>query len=146
MNNPKAIGYCGLVALVALYIVGAVSNGVVRHIVQTLPLWFPIVMGLHAREVSKWASLPCFGIWLVLMALIGLFLLGWANVVSGHFAPIEVVLTLVIGVASLAGLVIGLRWRTTLGWSKGLSVAAVFAVLQIAALRISFLPSIAKDR
>ena len=68
------------------------------------------------------------------------------NVVSGHFAPIEVVLTLVIGVASLAGLVIGLRWRTTLGWSKGLSVAAVFAVLQIAALRISFLPSIAKDR
>ena len=146
MNTAKAIGSFALPTLVALYIVGAVSNGVLRHIVQTLPLWFPIVMGLRQREVSKWAALPCFAIWLALMILIWAFLLGWANVISGHFTPIEIVLTSVIGVASLAGLVIGFRWRTSLSWSKGLSVAAVFAVLQMVALRISFLPSIAKDR
>ena len=39
--------------LLALYIVGAVSNGVVRHIVQTLPLWFPIVLGLRQREINR---------------------------------------------------------------------------------------------
>ena len=76
MNEPKTIGYCALVTLVALYIVGAASNGVLRHVVQTLPLWFPIVMGLRGREIAKWASLPCFVIWLVLMTLIWLFLLG----------------------------------------------------------------------
>jgi hypothetical protein len=146
MNEPKTIGYCALVTLVALYIVGAVSNGVLRHVVQTLPLWFPIVMGLRQREIAKWASLPCFIIWLVLMTLIWLFLLGWAKVVSGHFTPIEVILTLVVSAASIAGFVIGFRWRTTLSWSKALSASLIFTVLQVVALRISFLPSIAKDR
>src|SRR5689334_1516352 len=99
MNRPRAIGYCALIMLVALYIVGTVSNGVLRHIVETLPLWFPIVMGLRQREIAKYASLPCFIIWLVLMIFIWLFLLGWAKLISGHFTPMEVMLTLVIGVA-----------------------------------------------
>jgi len=146
MNTPKAIGYCAIATLLALYIVGAVSNGVLRHIVQTLPLWFPIMLGLRQREIAKWASLPCFIIWLLLMTLIWLFLLGWAKGISGHFTPIEVILTLVIGAASLAGLLIGFRWRTSLSWSKALSTTAIFAILQLAALHISFLPSIAKDR
>jgi hypothetical protein len=146
MNAPKAIGYCALVTLFALYIIGAVSNGVVRHIVQSLPLWFPIVWGLRQREIAKYAALPCFVIWLALMILIWLFLLGWAKLVSGHFTPVEVILTLMIGAAGIAGLLIGFRWRTSLSWSKALSTAAIFAVLQVAALHISFLPSIAKDR
>src|SRR5215471_4908214 len=50
MKPPKAIGYCAITTLLALYIVGLVSNGVLRHIVQTLPLWFPIVLGLRRRE------------------------------------------------------------------------------------------------
>ena len=146
MNASKVIGACALVTLAALYCVGAVSNGVLRHVVQTLPLWFLIVMGLRQREVAKWASIPCFAIWVVLMTLIWLFLLGWANVISGHFTQIEVVLTWIIGAASLVGLVVGLRWQTSLNWTKGLSVATVFAGLQVIALRVSFLPSIAKDR
>jgi hypothetical protein len=64
----------------------------------------------------------------------------------GAFTPIEVILTLVVGAASIAGLLTGFRWRTSLGWIKALSTAALFAVPQLAALRISFLPSIAKDR
>ncbi len=146
MKPPKAIACCAILTLLALYIVGFVSNGVVRHVVQTLPLWFPIVLGLRQREAAKWASLPCFMIWLLLMTFIWLFLLGWARVLSGHFTWIEVVLTLVIGTASLAGLLVGFRWRTSMSWSRGLSTTALFAVVQLAALRISFLPSIAKDR
>ncbi|HLJ51118.1 MAG TPA: hypothetical protein VKU01_34155 [Bryobacteraceae bacterium] len=146
MNAPKAIGYCALITLVALYLVGAVSNGVLRHIVQTLPLWFPIVLGLRHRETAKYAAIPCFIIWLVLMIFIWLFLLGWARIISGHFTPIEVILTLVIGAAGIAGLVAGFRWRTNLSWTKAISTTLLFAVLQLAALRVSFLPSIAKDR
>lgn len=140
MNVPKAIGYCALITLFALYIVGTVSNGVLRHIVQTLPLWFPIVLGLRQREIAKYASLPCFIIWLALMIFIWLFLLGWTTLISGHFTPIEVILTLVIGAASIAGLLTGFRWRTNLSWNKALSTAAIFAVLQLIALRMSLPP------
>ena len=146
MTTPKAIGYCALIMLLALYVVGAVSNGVLRHIVQTLPLWFPIMLGLRQREIAKYASLPCFIIWLVLMTFIWLFLLGWAKVITGRFTPIEIILTLVIGGASIVGLIAAFRWRTSLSWAKVLCGAAIFTVLQLAALRISFLPSIAKDR
>ena len=143
---PKLVAYSALTILLALYVVGIVSHGVVRHIVQTLPLWFPILLGLRRREIAKWASLPCFIIWLALMILIWLFLLGVANVISGHFTPLEVILTLVVGIASLAGLVVGFRWRTSLSWGKAVFVAAILTVLQVLALRISFLPAIAKDR
>lgn len=146
MDEPKVIGYCAITTLLALYIVGLVSNGVLRHIVQTLPLWFPIVLGLRKSEAAKWAALPCFTIWLLLMTLIWLFLLGLARVISGHFTPVEVVLTLIIGAASLAGVLIGFRWRTSLAWSRALATTALIAVLQLTALRISFLPSIATDR
>jgi hypothetical protein len=145
MTRARTIAFCSLAALVALYIVGAVSNGVLRHVVQTLPLWFSIFTGLRQREVSKWAALPCFAIWLTLMTLIWAFLLGWTKMLSG-FTPIEVVLTIVIGIASVLGLVVSFSWRTSLSWSKGLSVATVFAIFQMIALRISFLPSIARDR
>ncbi len=143
---PKLVAYSALTILLALYVVGIVSHGVVRHIVQTLPLWFPILLGLRRREIAKWASLPCFIIWLALMILIWLFLLGVANVISGHFTPLEVILTLVVGIASLAGLVAGFRWRTSFSWGKALFIAAIFAVLHLVALRISFLPGIARDR
>jgi len=138
---PKVIGYSALAAVLALYVVGIVSHGVIRHIVQTLPLWFPLLLGLRQREIAKWAAMPCFIIWLLLMGLIWLFLLGWANVISGHFTPIEVMLTLVVGMASVAGLVAGFRWRTSLSLGKALLIAAIFAVLQLVALRISFPPS-----
>lgn len=144
--TPKVIGYSALAMVLALYVVGMVSNGIVRHIVQTIPLWFPIVLGLRQQEIAKWTALPCFVSWLVLMALIWLFLLGWAKVVSGHFTPIEVAMTLVVGAGSATGLVVGMRWRTGVSWGKALFVTAIFAVLQVLALRISFLPDIARDR
>ena len=144
--SPKVIGYSAVAMVLALYVVGMVSNGVVRHIVQTLPLWFPMILALRRREIAKWAALPCFVIWLGLMIFIWLFLLGWANVISGHFTPIEVILTLIVGIAAVVGLIAGFCWRTSLSPGKGLLVAAIFAVLQLAALRISFLPAIAQDR
>lgn len=145
MNPPKAIGYCAITTLLALYIVPREQWGPAPCRADSA-IVFPIVLGLRQSEIAKWASLPCFSIWLLLMILIWLYLLGWAKVISGHFTPIEIVLTLVIGAASLAGLLIGSRWRTSSTRSKALSTTAIFAVLQLVALRISFLPSIATDR
>lgn len=143
MNSPKVIASCSLTMLAALYVVGAVSNGSLRHEVQTLPLWAPIILGFNQRPAAKWAAIPCFIIWLTLMTFIWLFLLGWARVLTGHFSPVEIAMTLIVGAACIAGLAICFRWRTTLIWGKAQAISAGIAALQLAALRISFIPSIA---
>jgi len=134
--------YC-LAILLALYVVGAVSHGVLRHIVQTLPLWVPIVLGFRASEFAKWSALPCLIFWLAIMMLIWLFLLGWTHIVWGHFSPIEIAMTLIIGSASAGGLGVALHWRTAVRPFSAGAVALLFGALQFLALRVSLLPSIA---
>jgi len=146
MKTPaKWIGSASLATLVALYVVGAVSHGSLRHEVQTLPLWVPIVLGFRERELAKWAALPCMAIWLVLMSLIWLFLLGWAHVISGSFSPIEIGMTIVVGVSSVVGIIAGFRWKTSVSILFATGMVILFAVLQVAALRISLLPGIANQ-
>jgi len=141
----KWIGSASLATLVALYVVGAVSHGSLRHEVQTLPLWAPIVLGFRDRELAKWAALPCMAIWLALMSLIWLFLLGWAHVISVSFSPIEIGMTIVVGVSSVVGIIAGFRWKTSVSIRFATGMVILFAVLQVAALRISFLPGIANQ-
>jgi len=140
----KWLAACSLAILIALYVVGAVSvpPGSLRHEVQTLPLWFPIVLGFRQRDIAKWIALPLFIFWLAVMALIWLFLLGWARIVSGHFSPAETAMTVVIGVASLIGLIAALRWKTSVRPLVGSSVFVLFALLQLLAFRVSLLPYI----
>ena len=140
-KSLRSIGWCSLAILVALYVVGAVSHGSLRHEVQTLALWVPIVGGFNRREFARWCGLPCFLFWLVVMVLILLFLLGIAHVFSGHFSPTEIAMTIVVGLASAVGTVLSLvraRWS----WS-GAGLVVLFAALQVALMRISFLPAIA---
>jgi hypothetical protein len=143
--SSHRIAYCALAILVALYVVGAVSvpPGSLRHEVQTLPLWFPIVLGFQRRELAKWAALPCFLFWLTIMVFIWLFLLGWARVVSGHFFPTEIAMTIVIGAASVIGLITCVRWRTATNPTTAVATFVLFAALQLAALRVSLYPYIA---
>jgi hypothetical protein len=141
MTNLKGIGVCCLAVLVALYVVGAVSHGSLRHEVQTLALWAPIVAGFNRRDFARWCALPCFLFWLLCMVLIWLFLLGWAHVVSGTFSPVEVAMTLVVGAASGLGCALCL-WRARWSW-LGTGLIVLFGVLQVLAFRVSMLPSIA---
>ena len=140
-NTLKAIGACCLAVLAALYIVGAVSHGSLRHEVQTLPLWVPIVAGFNRREFARWCALPCLLFWLLCMVLIWLFLLGWAHVISGRFSPVEIAMTLIVAAASAAGFGLSV-WRAK--WTaRGCALIVLFAILQFAAFRISMLPAIA---
>jgi hypothetical protein len=145
LNRPRLIAYSSLAIVAALYVVGAVSvpPGSLRHEVQTLPLWFPIIAGLEKSELAKWAALPCMIFWLTIMIFIWLFLLGWAHVVSGHFPPTEIAMTLVVGAASIVGLGVSLRWRTAARPVTASAVFVLFAALQWLAFRVSLLPYIA---
>lgn len=141
IHDLKAIGLCSLAILVALYVVGAESHGSLRHEVQTLALWIPIVAGFNRREFARWCALPCFLFWFLTMVLIWLFLLGIAHVVTGNFSSIEIAMTIVIGLASATGAVLCLL-RTRWSW-LGVGLIVLFAVLQVVLMRISFLPAIA---
>jgi len=146
MTSPRTVAYCSLAILMALYVVGAVSvtPGSLRHEVQTLPLWFPIVTGFQRKEIAKWAALPCMMFWLTAMVFIWLFLLGWARIVSGRFSPTEIVMTIVIGVATVGGITVCVRWRTSMRWSVAAVAFLLFAALQVLAFRLSLFPYIAR--
>ena len=144
MPRPsKSIASCCLAVLVALYVVGAVSHGSLRHEVQTLPLWIPIVLGFRDREVAKWFALPCLIFWLGIVIFIWLFLLGWARILTGHYSPTEILMTLIIGAACLFGIVASIRWRTRLRPLPVIASIALSAILQLVAFRVSLLPYIA---
>jgi hypothetical protein len=145
MTLAKTVASACLAVLIALYIVGAVSvpPGSLRHQVQTLPLWLPIVLGFQQRPLAKWAALPCLIFWLGIMILIWLYLLGIARIVSGQYFPTEVAMTIVVGVACVVGLWASARWKTTTPPAVGLSVVMLFGVLQVLAFRISLIPYVA---
>jgi hypothetical protein len=143
MPPSKSIASCCLAVLVALYVVGAVSHGSLRHEVQTLPLWIPIVLGYRARELAKWFALPCLIFWLAIVVFIWLFLMGWARIVTGQYSPTEILMTLVIGAACLFGIVTSIRWRTTVRPRPMVATVVLSAILQLLAFRVSLLPDIA---
>jgi hypothetical protein len=139
----RILTFCCLAMIAALLVVGAVSHGILRHIVQTSPLWIAIVLGIRRSAWTEWAALPCFVLWLLLMTFIWLYLLGWAQIISGTFSPTEIAMTLIVGLASIVGIVAAVRIRTPVRALPATAVVLLVALLQLAALRISFLPQIA---
>src|SRR6266404_3593531 len=129
--------------IAALLIVGAVSSGVIRHIVQTSPLWIAIVLGARRSHWVKWAAFPCFVIWLLLMTAIWFFLLGWARIVSGTFSPTEILMTVIVGLASLVGMVGAWRVKSSARVWPAVGTVLLVAALQVGAFRLSLLPAIA---
>ncbi|MGB2628506.1 MAG: hypothetical protein WAK20_17105 [Candidatus Acidiferrum sp.] len=138
-NHRILIGCC-VAMIIALLTVGSVSHGVVRHIIQTSPLWIVVALGLRKSPLTKWTALPCFLIWLALMTLIWLFILGWAKVITGTFSPVEIAMTLIVGIACLTGIWASFRWRVGAPRFSSLVAFVLVALLQLIALRVSFLP------
>jgi hypothetical protein len=126
-----------------LLVVGSVSHGVLRHIVQTAPLWAGIVLGFRLEQSSKWVTVPLFLFWLTVMSFIWLFLLGWAQIVHGTFSPTEIAMTLIVGAASVVGLISCCRIKTTTSAVIAVLLYLFFSGLQLLTFRLSLLPAIA---
>jgi hypothetical protein len=134
---------CCIAVIAALLVVGAVSHGVIRHVVQTSPLWIAIVLGARRSGSAKWAALPCLVFWLLLMGLAWLYLLGWARIISGTFSPTEIAMTVVVGLASLVGIVRAVGMKSGIRAGSAAAITSFVAVLQVAVFRLSLLPQIA---
>jgi hypothetical protein len=142
-RNYQILLACCLATIAALLVVGSVSSGVIRHIVQTAPLWIVIALAARQSGWSKWAAVPCFMFWLLIMVAIWLFLLGWAHIVSGSFTRTEVAMTVVVAFASIVGLVGALSLKTNMRVLQAIAGMALVLALQLGAFRLSLIPQIA---
>ena len=144
-TGSRLIGLVAFLLIVALYVVGIVSHGILRHIVQTLPVWPTVILGLRGSPWSKWTGLPSFFLWLILMVNIWLLLAGLPHVLSGTFSPTEIAMTIVVGASSLVGIVTGIRMKSGKRVLTAIALFFLLLLLQLLALRISFLPGISHD-
>jgi len=131
------------VVAAALVVVGVVSDTLLRHVIQIAPL----VMASSLPRRYAWrlsAAAPLFAFWFLIMGAIWLFLLGVARIVTGTFTTAEIGLTIIIGVASLLGLVAVYRRGTTIPIAARVGTIGVSAVLQFAAMWLSVQPFVAR--
>ncbi len=120
-KKPVAMALCSLAIIIALVVgVGLASNLVLRHVVQTLPLWIAVVLGFRRSRATGWVALPLFLFWLTLMVIIWLYLLGIASLISGHFSPIEIAMTITVGAASIIGIGLFARFKSRLSTARAL--------------------------
>jgi hypothetical protein len=143
LTEPVVIAICCLAIVFALVLgVGLAANLVLRHIVQTIPLWAGVILGFRRSPAAGWVALAPFLVWFVLMFLIWSYLLGISHVVSGHFSPVEIVMTIIIGIAALVGIASFFRFRSSLSPLTAGLVFVLMTVSQVVCLRVSFLPAI----
>jgi hypothetical protein len=144
--RDRVILVCCVAVIATLYVVGFVSRTELRHVVQTLPLWVGAILGYLGARMARWVALPLFVFWLVLMSLIWLYLLGWANVIHGHFSRIEIAMTLIVGVSSLVGIVGCMAGIRSAGLLTGGVVFLLAASFQAAMLYVVFCRNSRIDR
>jgi hypothetical protein len=127
----------------ALLLVGVVSGTLLRHIVQILPIIVAAGVLGGRPDWGAYASLPIFVFWIVIVVLIWLFLLGVSRIANGYFTPVEVFLTFVMAGASLVGALFTVSVGKPLRVNGRVLAIMLFALIQIAAMWISFLKPIA---
>ncbi|OFW07061.1 MAG: hypothetical protein A3H96_13655 [Acidobacteria bacterium RIFCSPLOWO2_02_FULL_67_36] len=142
-SREKATTAAMLTVLVALLLVGLASGTIIRHAVQVVPVLLATVVVVARPAWSRFAAMPVFAFWLFIMLLIWSYLLGLANVITGQFTPAEVGLTVVIGLACVAGLAASAReTRRSPVWAC-VAAFVIFGALQVGAMWLSLQPALA---
>jgi hypothetical protein len=142
-DRAKRIALCCLAIIVALVGgVGLATGLVIRHVVQTAPLWIGLVLGIRGSRAVGWFTAPIFAFWMVLMTLIWLYLAGWSTLISGHFSPFETAMTLVVGAACAIGLGLDVRSFAGVPATPAAGLLVIAAAAQWLCFRLSALPGI----
>jgi hypothetical protein len=99
----KVTAFCLIGIIVSLLCVSFISGTITRHIIQISPLIALIIIIRQQNGWKSFAAFPIFIFWFLIMFFIWLHLLGMAKIVQGHFTTGEVVLSIIMGMCSLAG-------------------------------------------
>lgn len=144
-SNDRAVllGLVGLTA--ALLLVGVASGTVVRHVVQVLPAVAAGALLVRRPPLGATAAIPIFAFWTFIPVMIWLFLLGLSRIATGNYTLAEILLTVVMVVCSMVGIVKSLPLSRLLALGPRALTLVVFAILQVAAMWLSFSRSIVRD-
>ena len=128
---------------IALIVVGIVSGTILRHIVQIVPVVAAAIVVIKRPATGAYAALPIFFLWMLIVVLIWLFLLGLSRIANGHYTIAEIISTFVMAASCAFGAVraVQIGRPSPIGWRIATFIG--FAALQIAAMFVSFTPSIA---
>lgn len=127
----------------ALMLVGAVSGTVLRHMTQILPICVALGVVSRRPEWGAYAALPLFLFWTLIVVLIWLFLLGFSRIADGQYTVVEVVSTFLMVIFAGVGAVRSLQLGRALPTVPRVLMFLLFAAMQLGAMRLSFLSSIA---
>jgi hypothetical protein len=136
LRRMRVASPLGIITL-ALLVVGVVSNTMARHLIQICPVVLAMMFSLFRSRGSHWHALPIFVSWFIIMSLIWLYLLGISDIVTGHFTPTEVAMTIVIGIACLYGIWEAIAVRSATPAAMNVLVFIAFAGMQVLALWLS---------
>jgi hypothetical protein len=125
------------IIMLALLIVGIVSNTIPRHLIQIFPVALAMMLSIVRSRGSHWHAIPIFLIWFIIMGLIWFYLLGIADIVTGQFTPTEVAMTIIIGIACLYGIWEAISVKSNTPAAVNALVFIIFAGLQMLALWLS---------
>jgi hypothetical protein len=125
----------------ALTVVGVVSGTLRTHLVQISPIVLLLALLPLARPLVSAAAAAVLSWWIVTMSWIWLFLLGLSQFLTGRFSATEILLTIVIGAACLAGLSASRR-AETIPLRTRLPTILFAAGIQSLALWLSYQPII----
>jgi hypothetical protein len=142
-DAERVVFYTGCALAIAILAVGPASHEVVRHVIQATPLMLFCVVAVRRPPVLRWLLGPVMLFWLLIAVLIWLFLLHVARVITGTFNPIEIAMTIVMGLASVLGLANFARVRRRFPLLAGLGLAALSFALQVGAFAVSIQPWVA---
>ena len=138
--TDRRLSSCLMGLIFGLLLVGLVSGTPLRHVVQVLPACIVLVALSRSAPWSPYAASAIFTFWLLIMALIWLFLLGIAHVLTGNFTRPEIILTVFIGGWCLLGLFQFFRAPTVAALTTRIVAFVGFALLQVAVLWLSLQP------
>ena len=138
LRSQPLVTICLTGVAISLLLVGVVSGTFIRHLVQILPVVIALMMVLQRPSWGSYAAIAVFLFWFVIMSIIWLSLLHIAKIISGHFSPTEVVLTVLIGCFSLLGLIGSAGQGATTRLIERIAAFLLFAGLQYGAMVLSF--------
>jgi hypothetical protein len=142
MSNTSRLTALSLLGvIVGLLAVGVVSGTPLRHVIQIPPATLALALVIRRVPGALYAALPVFVVWQLIMVAIWLFLAGLARIITGHYTPAEIALTLLIGASCLCGLSQAFRTQPAASWATRAVWLIVFTALQFGAIWASLRPA-----
>jgi hypothetical protein len=128
-QSARVVTVCLMVVALGLLAVGVVSQTLFRHAVQVIPVLVALLGVSQRMAWGRPAAFGAFALCFLIMLLIWLFLLGIARIVTGHYTPAEIALTILIAAASVSGFFAALRLPRATGRYVSLAITLLFFVL-----------------